>query len=73
MTRELSQDELESELSQLAVRFRGGEPVGRQYGACLTKLFHIPGYSGEPDADSLLPIEFMPQIYRDFWNKKGTQ
>ena len=40
------------------------------YVAAMEELFRIGHWSGEPDAESHLPYDLMPKVYRDFWEVK---
>ena len=68
-------DELETQLAELAVEFResiDGTDVGgvvAEYARVMHELFTMPDWSGEPEVDSMLPIERMPEEYHDYWKR----
>jgi len=69
-------DALEDHLGQLAFQFRGAKrdekkrrKIVKKYEVAMKKLFKI-GWSGEPDVESQLPDEYMPQVYKDFWTER---
>jgi hypothetical protein len=70
-------EELELELGVLAVRYRGSEEGSQEelqavsrYKEIMEELFRIGHWSGEPDLDAQLPERHMPQVYKDYWEKR---
>jgi hypothetical protein len=41
------------------------------YATAMEELFRIGHWSGEPDAESQLPYDLMPQVYKEFWREKA--
>lgn len=67
---------LEDELAYLAMAYRGSETdqsesaILADYERVMNELFHIGHWSGEPDAESQLPRQMMPQVYREYWRTR---
>jgi len=67
-------DTLERHLAQFAEGWGRSRDIPSQrasyyeaYVSTMEDLFRIGHWSGEPDAESHLPYDLMPKVYRDFW------
>ena len=70
-------DVLEDALGHHAITFRASEPGSKEereaiarYHETMEELFRIGHWSGEPDAESQLPRNLMPRVYRDYWERQ---
>lgn len=70
-------DDLENRLGRFSMAWRrspkGSDEKRQQYEAytsSMEELFRIGHWSGEPDAESQLPYDLMPQVYKDYWARR---
>jgi hypothetical protein len=70
-------DVLESMLATLAMRYRrspdGSEEeteILADYRSAMEELFRIGHWSGELDAESMLPNDLMPPVYKEYWERR---
>lgn len=67
-------ESLEEQLAELAIQFRmqpdTREAIVAKYDQIIRRLLQYPEWSGEPDVDSQLPDEFMPEAYKRYWDKR---
>ena len=69
-------DKLEDKLYEFACQYRRENILGKdnaetikKYIKVLSRMFFIGNWSCEPDFESLLTDEDMPQFYHAYWNK----
>ena len=72
-------DDLESRLARFSMAWRRApresderRQLHEAYTSAMDELFRIGHWSGEPDAESQLPYDLMPQSYRDFWSRRRS-
>ena len=67
-------DALEMKLGELAARFRRNavaqDEIVTEYAETMQKLLRFEQWCGEPDVDSQLPDELMPDDYKRYWSER---
>lgn len=67
---------LEDELAYLAMDYRSSADAAEEqrvlaaYEQVMNELFRIGHWSGEPDAESQLPRDVMPAVYKEYWKRR---
>ncbi|MGH9197539.1 MAG: hypothetical protein ACRD1T_17580 [Acidimicrobiia bacterium] len=69
--------QLELDLGYLSTEWRAGKggpereaEILAAYEQAMKELYRIGHWSGEPDIQSQLPDELMPQVYHDYWRRQ---
>ena len=68
---------LENELAYRAMDYRGSSDGSEEqatildrYRRTMEEMYRIGHWSGEPDAESFLPYELMPEVYKEYWRQR---
>jgi len=68
---------LEDELAYMAMDYRGNSEGSEEeakiidrYRRTIEEMYRIGHWSGDPDAESHLPYELMPEVYKEYWREQ---
>jgi len=70
-------NKLEDELANIAMAFRGApqdseerDSIAERYRSIMEQIFVYEDWCGEPEVESQLPDEYMPDVYKEYWKNK---